>query len=101
MDGSVETGSTTAYGREKLAINGALVLGLLRADEIRNHKIYKLVTRLNGREVQRDSTANMIHSIAFLIAYISTFTVLSASDVILTGSPGGVGEETYAATFLQ
>ncbi|MBK5713534.1 fumarylacetoacetate hydrolase family protein, partial [Klebsiella pneumoniae] len=71
------------------------------ADEIPEPQNIQLVTRLNGREVQRDSTANMIHSIAFLIAYISTFTVLSAGDVILTGSPGGVGKKRTPPLFLH
>ncbi|MGU0033156.1 fumarylacetoacetate hydrolase family protein [Enterobacter mori] len=35
----------------------------------------------------------MIHKVADLIAYISTFTSLSAGDVIITGSPGGVGKK--------
>lgn len=42
--------------------------------------------------VQNDSTGSMIHKVADLIAYISTFTSLSAGDVIITGSPGGVGK---------
>ncbi len=50
-----------------------------------------LVTRLNGQEVQRATTDMLIHSIPRQIAYVSTFTPLSPGDVIVTGTPGGVG----------
>jgi 2-keto-4-pentenoate hydratase/2-oxohepta-3-ene-1,7-dioic acid hydratase in catechol pathway len=44
MDGSVRDWQhTLVYSREKLAINGALVLGLLRQMKSRNHKIYSLL----------------------------------------------------------
>lgn len=49
-------------------------------------------TWLNGRMVQEDNTSSMIHKVAELIEYISTFTRLSPGDVIITGSPGGVGK---------
>lgn len=42
--------------------------------------------------VQEDNTSSMIHKVAELIEYISTFTRLSPGDVIITGSPGGVGK---------
>lgn len=48
--------------------------------------------RLNGRMVQEDNTSSMIHKVAELIEYISTFTRLSPGDVIITGSHGGVGK---------
>ncbi len=43
----------------------------------------------------------MIHKIPYLIAYISTFTPLSPGDVIITGSPGGVGKKRTPPLFLQ
>lgn len=43
----------------------------------------------------------MIHQIPALIEYISTFSALSAGDVILTGSPGGVGKKRTPPLFLQ
>ncbi|MGH2339774.1 fumarylacetoacetate hydrolase family protein, partial [Salmonella enterica subsp. enterica serovar Paratyphi A] len=38
--------------------------------------------------------------IASLIAYISTFTLLSPGDTILTGSPGGVGKKRVPPLFF-
>jgi 2-keto-4-pentenoate hydratase/2-oxohepta-3-ene-1,7-dioic acid hydratase in catechol pathway len=50
-----------------------------------------LVTRLNGQEMQRATTEMMIHPIPRLIAFISRFTELVPGDVIVSGTPGGVG----------
>jgi 2-keto-4-pentenoate hydratase/2-oxohepta-3-ene-1,7-dioic acid hydratase in catechol pathway len=50
-----------------------------------------LVTRLNGEEVQRTSTDDLIFGIPALIAYCSEFTELVPGDVISTGTPSGVG----------
>ncbi|MFF0492124.1 fumarylacetoacetate hydrolase family protein [Nocardia sp. NPDC004068] len=48
-------------------------------------------TLLNGEKVQESDLSMLIFSIPTLIATISTFTALSPGDVILTGTPGGVG----------
>jgi 2-keto-4-pentenoate hydratase/2-oxohepta-3-ene-1,7-dioic acid hydratase in catechol pathway len=50
-----------------------------------------IVTRRDGEVVQDGSTADMIHDVATLVAHVSqTFTLLPG-DVILTGTPAGVG----------
>ncbi|MBN1085656.1 fumarylacetoacetate hydrolase family protein [Erwinia aphidicola] len=46
---------------------------------------------VNGEVRQQGSTADMIHKIVPLIAYMSQFFTLRAGDVILTGTPEGVG----------
>lgn len=46
---------------------------------------------VNGQLRQQGSTAEMIHRILPLIAYMSQFFTLRAGDVILTGTPEGVG----------
>lgn len=48
-------------------------------------------TRVDGRTVQEDSTALMVHDVPALIAYISRAFTLLPGDVILTGTPKGVG----------
>lgn len=48
-------------------------------------------TRLDGRTVQEDSTALMLHGVPQLIAHISRAFTLLPGDVILTGTPQGVG----------
>lgn len=46
---------------------------------------------VNGEQRQQGSTADMIHKIVPLIAYMSKFFTLKAGDVVLTGTPEGVG----------
>ncbi|TKV57410.1 fumarylacetoacetate hydrolase family protein [Nakamurella flava] len=56
--------------------------------------------RINGEEVQRDSTATLVFDAAELLAYVSTFTVLRPGDLVLTGTPGGVGMTRTPPRFL-
>ena len=51
--------------------------------------------------VQEDNTASMIHKVAELIEFMSTFTRLNAGDVIITGSPGGVGKKRNPPLFMN
>jgi len=48
-------------------------------------------TTLDGEQRQFGTTADMVLSVAEIIAYISSFTTLLPGDVILTGTPEGVG----------
>jgi 2-keto-4-pentenoate hydratase/2-oxohepta-3-ene-1,7-dioic acid hydratase in catechol pathway len=59
--------------------------------EIKDGEELTLETRLNGQVMQHATTEMMIHRIPRLISYISTFTTLEPGDVIVTGTPGGVG----------
>ncbi len=74
---------------------------LVTADEIKPNQLMTLVTRLNGQEMQRATTDLMIHSIPKQIAHISTFTPLEAGDVIVTGTPGGVGARRNPPVFMK
>src|SRR5947208_1127914 len=49
-------------------------------------------TRLNGETRQRASTTDMAFGIATLIEYITSFMTLLPGDVVLTGTPEGVGK---------
>lgn len=48
-------------------------------------------TRVNGQICQSATTADMVFSVAELISYISQVMTLEPGDVILTGTPAGVG----------
>ena len=50
-----------------------------------------VITRLNGEERQRGNTAQMTWPIVELVAWVSTFMTLEPGDVLLTGTPAGVG----------
>jgi len=51
----------------------------------------EVVTRVNGVERQRGRSADMIFPIADLLAFISGALTLEPGDVVLTGTPEGVG----------
>jgi len=74
---------------------------LVTTDEINNPQNLQIKTWLNGLLVQNDNTRNMVHSIRQLVAYISTFTHLEPGDIILTGSPGGVGKSRTPPLYLK
>lgn len=64
---------------------------LVTPDEVGDVAALSLTTTVNGEVVQDASTAQMIFDIPALISTISEFTSLAAGDVILTGTPSGVG----------
>lgn len=70
---------------------GAFGPWMVPANEFRGLDGGALVTRLNGQEVQRSKLDDMVFSVPYLISYCSTFTRLEPGDVIITGTPGGVG----------
>lgn len=51
-----------------------------------------LVGRLNGREVQRATTAELVHPIRACIARISSAMTLEPGDLVFTGTPGSTAE---------
>ena len=51
----------------------------------------EVVTRVNGAERQRARAADMVFSIPALLAYISGVMTLEPGDLVLTGTPAGVG----------
>ena len=53
-----------------------------------------VITRVNGNERQRASTAELVFSIPDLLAYISRHITLEPGDLVLTGTPSGVGPLT-------
>lgn len=60
----------------------------------------RISLNLNGTLMQEASTADLIFSIPFLIATVSQFTEINPGDVILTGTPGGVGYRRDPQVFL-
>lgn len=50
-----------------------------------------LLARVNGRERQRTNTSDLIYPVAEIVSYMSRAMTLLPGDVILTGTPSGVG----------
>lgn len=69
--------------------------------EIPDPHALTLTTRLNGEVLQNSGTDMLIFDIPTLIAYISTFTELSTGDVIVSGTPGGVGDRRDPPRYLR
>jgi 2-keto-4-pentenoate hydratase/2-oxohepta-3-ene-1,7-dioic acid hydratase in catechol pathway len=62
-----------------------------RAREVPALDLLTLVTRVNGKERQRSTSAQMVFPITSLLSYISRVMTLEPGDVVLTGTPAGVG----------
>jgi 2-keto-4-pentenoate hydratase/2-oxohepta-3-ene-1,7-dioic acid hydratase in catechol pathway len=80
---------------------GAFGPWLVTADEIPDPTKLTLETRLNGHVVQHATTDQLITSIPELIVYCSTILPLLPGDVIVTGTPGGVGLKRNPPLFLK
>jgi 2-keto-4-pentenoate hydratase/2-oxohepta-3-ene-1,7-dioic acid hydratase in catechol pathway len=79
---------------------GAFGPWMVTADEIPPDRSLKLVTRLNGEVMQSTTTADMIFPVAQQIEYASTIFTLVPGDVIVTGTPGGVGWSKKPPRFM-
>ncbi len=80
---------------------GAFGPWLVTRDEIADGTELTLETRLNGEVMQHTTTASMIFPIPVLISYISSFTTLQPGDVIVTGTPGGVGAKRTPPVWMK
>ncbi|EXE40737.1 fumarylacetoacetate hydrolase family protein [Acinetobacter baumannii] len=74
---------------------------LLTVDELDPNEVLSLTTRLNGQIMQQGDTGMMLFPIPQLIAYCSTFISLNPGDVIVTGTPAGVGAKRQPPVFLK
>jgi 2-keto-4-pentenoate hydratase/2-oxohepta-3-ene-1,7-dioic acid hydratase in catechol pathway len=64
---------------------------MVTPDELTEFGSRQIATRLNGEVVQQAHLGEMIFDIPTLIEYCSSFNPLAPGDVIVTGTPGGVG----------
>ncbi|EED66728.1 fumarylacetoacetate hydrolase family protein [Comamonas testosteroni] len=64
---------------------------LLTADEVADPHCIALWLEVNGQRMQSGNTRNFIFGVPKVISYISQFMTLEPGDVILTGTPAGVG----------
>lgn len=80
---------------------GAFGPWMVTTDEIPDPSTLKLVTRLNGQVVQDTTTDLLITSVQRLIAYCSTILPLEPGDVIVSGTPGGVGAKRTPPLWMR
>jgi 5-carboxymethyl-2-hydroxymuconate isomerase len=74
---------------------------VVSADEVPDPQDLAIRTRVNGETMQDSSTAEMVFSVAELIAFITEGITLEPGDVVLTGTPHGVGNFRDPQVFLQ
>jgi 2-keto-4-pentenoate hydratase/2-oxohepta-3-ene-1,7-dioic acid hydratase in catechol pathway len=74
---------------------------LVTSDEIADLPSVRVQTRLNGELMQDQPIADMLWNVAELIEYLSAFTPLGPGDVIVTGTPGGVGDARTPPVYLE
>ena len=65
--------------------------GFVEAEKVRNPHDLDIGLKINDKYVQRDNTRHMIFQVPTLIEYISQYMTLHEGDMILTGTPSGVG----------
>jgi 2-keto-4-pentenoate hydratase/2-oxohepta-3-ene-1,7-dioic acid hydratase in catechol pathway len=80
---------------------GAFGPWMVTPDEAGDLAPLRLQTRLNGRVVQEATISQMIFDIPRQIEYCSSFTRLEPGDVIVTGTPGGVGSRRTPPLWMK
>jgi 2,4-diketo-3-deoxy-L-fuconate hydrolase len=74
---------------------------LVTADAVSDPQRLSLVLDVNGVAKQRGTTASMIFDVWHIVHYLSQFLTLEAGDVVITGTPPGVGMGRKPPEFLK
>lgn len=74
---------------------------LVTKDEVPNVQNLSMYLDLNGKRMQDGNTANMIFSVPHIVSYVSRFMALMPGDIIVTGTPAGVGLGMDPQVFLK
>jgi len=74
---------------------------IVTADELQDPQQLNITSRLNGRIMQQSNTADMIFPVAELVSYLSRHFTLEPGDLIMTGTPSGVGVFREPPIFMQ
>jgi 2-keto-4-pentenoate hydratase/2-oxohepta-3-ene-1,7-dioic acid hydratase in catechol pathway len=80
---------------------GPLGPALVTRDEVPDPQALAIRTTLNGQVLQDGNTADMIFRVPFIVSYISGIVTLEPGDVILTGTPAGVGNTRSPQVFMK
>ena len=103
-DGSVrdwQWATTQWTAGKNFAATGGFGPWMVTSDEIPAETELTLITRLNDVEMQHTTTALLVHSIPSLIAHLSTWVPLEPGDVIVSGTPGGVGARREPPVWMK
>lgn len=84
-------------------IDGSAPMGpwLVTCDELTNPHELEISLTVNGEERQRSNTANLVFNVNKMVSFLSGLMTLEPGDVVLTGTPGGVGFARDPQVFLK
>lgn len=84
-------------------VEGSAPMGpwMVTADELQEPAGLEVELTVNGEQRQRSNTANLVFSVPYLVAFLSDLMTLEPGDVVLTGTPGGVGVARDPQVFLK
>ena len=104
-DGSVRdwqrhTKSTFGMGKN-FKKTGSFGPHMVMAQDIDDYKKLTIETFLNGEVMQSASLSQLIFDLPFLISYVSKALPWRAGDVLVTGTPGGVGFKRNPPIYLK
>jgi 2-keto-4-pentenoate hydratase/2-oxohepta-3-ene-1,7-dioic acid hydratase in catechol pathway len=74
---------------------------IVTSDEIPDPQCLKIESRLNGEVMQSSNTENMIFPVSFLVGFMSHHFTLFPGDLILTGTPSGVGTFREPSIYMK
>ena len=80
---------------------GPLGPWLVTRDEVADPQALDMWLSVNGKTMQDGSTRTMVYGVEFLVSYLSRFMSLHPGDVILTGTPPGVGMGQKPPVYLR
>ena len=85
------------------SLDGTCPLGpyLVSKDEIPDPQNLSIVTKVNGEIRQNSSTKHMMFPVADIISIVSQYVTLEPGDIILTGTPEGVGKGMNPPKYLK
>ncbi|MFC2947613.1 fumarylacetoacetate hydrolase family protein [Virgibacillus sediminis] len=85
------------------AVEGSAPMGpwLVTSDELTDPSGLEIVLTVNGEERQRSNTRNLVFTVQKLVAFLSNLMTLEPGDIVLTGTPGGVGFARDPQVFLK
>jgi acylpyruvate hydrolase len=84
-------------------VEGSAPMGpwLVTSDELRDPCGLGVRLTVNGEERQKTNTANFVFDVKYLVEFLSNLMTLEPGDIILTGTPGGVGIARDPQVFLK
>lgn len=85
------------------SVDGSAPMGpwLVTSDELQDPSGLDIALYVNGEERQRSNTENLVFSVQKLVEFLSNLMTLEPGDVIMTGTPGGVGVAMEPQSFLK